>query len=336
MLLLGLFPFVGSVGQIYALIFAINVATALFTPTFEAALPEVVGSQLYPRALSMSRVAVDLEAAGGPLVAGVLMVWVGVRWTFWFDGFTYLASALLVAASRVPRAPAPRDKFPWPRFLPEVTHGTRVLLREPALRKALVLHFAEAAAGAAVIVTTVVYVREVLRMGNSAFAIVMAGVGLGSSLTGIVLARRSTRVQAALSDPAQQHLALHSWTEHALVLGGVFLAASLLPAVATPGLVLLALLWVLNGAGQALIAIPSVALLAEHSAPAERGRAYAAHFALTHLFWLITYPAAGYLARALGTSRAFTITGFFCAGLTVVAALIRAPHHHQFHSAVNA
>ena len=41
--LLALFPFTESVWQIYALIFAINAATAFFTPTFEAALPEVVG-----------------------------------------------------------------------------------------------------------------------------------------------------------------------------------------------------------------------------------------------------------------------------------------------------
>jgi NRE family putative nickel resistance protein-like MFS transporter len=63
----------------------------------------------------------------------------------------------------------------------------------------------------------------------------------------------------------------------------------------------------LNGAGQALIAIPSVALLAEHTAPEERGRAYAAHFALTHLFWLTTYPLSGYLAGAVGSPMTFTM-----------------------------
>jgi hypothetical protein len=37
------------------------------------------------------------------------------------------------------------------RFLDEITHGSRVLLREPALRQALALGFAEATAGAAAI-----------------------------------------------------------------------------------------------------------------------------------------------------------------------------------------
>jgi NRE family putative nickel resistance protein-like MFS transporter len=42
----------------------------------------------------------------------------------------------------------------------------------------------------------------------------------------------------------------------------------------------LLVLWALNGAGQALIAVPSVGLLAAHADASERGRAYAAHFAL--------------------------------------------------------
>src|SRR5215210_5808864 len=94
--LLGAFPFVKTVWHVYALIFAINAVTAFFTPAFEASIPALVGDRLYTRAVALSRVAVDLEAIAGPLVAGVLIALVGVRWTFWFDGLTYLASALLV------------------------------------------------------------------------------------------------------------------------------------------------------------------------------------------------------------------------------------------------
>src|SRR5215213_5300353 len=60
--LLALFPFITTVWQIYALIFAINAVTAFFTPTFEASIPEVVGDEHYVKALSLSRVAVDVEA----------------------------------------------------------------------------------------------------------------------------------------------------------------------------------------------------------------------------------------------------------------------------------
>ncbi|HET8654629.1 MAG TPA: MFS transporter [Longimicrobiaceae bacterium] len=323
--LLGLFPFLRAVWQIYALIFAINAVTAFFTPTFEASIPEVVGERLYTRALSLSRVATDLEAALGPLLAGVLIAWVGVRWAFWFDGLTYLASAALVLLSRVPRAEG-STAFRWSDLVREVTHGTRVLLREPALRRALVLHMAEASAGAVAIVTTIVYVRDVLGRGDVAFAVAMAALGAGSSAAALLLAKGAEEAQAATGRALLRHLRYHRWAERSLVAGGGVLALALLPGVLRPGFAILLALWALNGAGQAMIAVPSVGLLAEHTEPGEWGRAYAAHFAWTHLFWLATYPAAGFLARAAGTPLTFTVAGGLCVVLTGLASLMGTAH----------
>jgi len=77
-------------------------------------------------------------------------------------------------------------------------------------------------------------------------------------------------------------------------------------------------MWIGNGAGQALIAIPSMTLLAEHTSEAERGKAYAAHFALTHACWLITYPAAGWAGTLLGVPLTFSVFGVACALIGLV------------------
>lgn len=118
MLLLGTFPFITAVWQIYALIFAINAVTAFFTRRFETSISDIVAPALYMRARSWSRVATDVEAAGGPLVAGVLTAAGGARWALWFDGFTYLVSAILVRRSLAPRPPAPGAPFPWGELVP--------------------------------------------------------------------------------------------------------------------------------------------------------------------------------------------------------------------------
>jgi NRE family putative nickel resistance protein-like MFS transporter len=85
-----------------------------------------------------------------------------------------------------------------------------------------------------------------------------------------------------------------------LLIGGVILSISVLPGVSNPPLIVFGLLWILNGAGQALIAIPSATLVAVHTSNDERGRAFAAHFAITHAWWLIAYPVTGRLASSLG------------------------------------
>src|SRR5215210_1703865 len=164
--LLALFPFITEVWQIYLLIFLINAVTAFFTPTFEASIPEIVGDEHYVKALSYSRVAVDIEAVAAPAVAGLLVALLGVRWVFWFDAFTYLVSALLVLLVAMPFVKKAFAPLSVSGFLTELTVGTRIILREPSLRQAIVLSFAEALAGAAAIVATVVYVHDVLSHGD--------------------------------------------------------------------------------------------------------------------------------------------------------------------------
>lgn len=317
--LLVLFPFITAVWQVNALIFAINAVTAFFTPTFEASIPEVAGNKQYVQALSFSRVAVDIEAVAAPAVAGLLVALLGVRWVFWFDAFTYLVSALLVALVVIPHVAKVSTPLSWRAFLNEITHGTRVLLREPALRQALTLSLAEATAGAAAIVATVAYVRDVLGRGETAFAIVMAGLGLGSTLAAILLGRATGRYERGASDQAVLHGRRHRWTAQALLFGGLMLGLLLLPGILAPPLFVFGLLWILNGAGQALIAIPSSTLLAEHTVAEERGRAYAAHFALTHACWLISYPAVGHAAAQWGAPVTFTAAGIVCLLVTAAA-----------------
>lgn len=320
--LLALFPFVTEVWQIYAMIFAINAATAFFTPTYEASIPQVVGEAHYVKALSLSRVAVDVEAVAAPIVAGALIALVGLRWVFWFDAATYLVSALLVAATVMPRLARSAAAISLRGFVAEISHGTRVLFREAALRQALTLSIAEATAGAAAIVATVVYVKEILRQGEVAFSTVMAMVGLGSSLAAIALSRLTGRYERDSGNRAVLHGKRHRWALWALLAGGLVLGISVLPGMLQPAIFLFSLLWLFNGMGQALIAIPSATLLAEHTSEQERGRAYAAHFAWTHAFWLITYPAIGYATANLGAPRTFTAAGVFCFAVVFIALLM--------------
>lgn len=315
--LLALFPFVTEIWQVYGLIFAINAATAFFTPTFEALLPGIVGEKHYVKALALSRLAVDVEAVLAPLIAGLLVAGLGLSSAFWFDAASYLVSALLVALAVIPRLTS--GSRIAPRFWSELGAGTRILFREAALRRALLFSVAEATAGAAAIVATIVYVMDILGESELTFTIVMACVGLGSSLAALGLSRVTQRLERRSVAPAIRHGMRHRWSGYALFVGGCLLVIALLPGIALPGLLAFGLLWLINGAGQALIAVSSATLLAEHAAESERGRAYAAHFAWTHGFWLISYPAIGFATSRLGAPLTLTAAGILCAAIVSLA-----------------
>lgn len=225
--LLAVFPFISTVGQIYLLVFTINAVTAFFTPAYEASVPAVAGESDYVKALSLSRVAVDVESIAAPALAAILVTLAGVRWVFWFDAATYLISAALVLSVRMPpRGGERKDRLSARRFLAEVTHGTRIILREPALRQALALSMVEATAGAAAIVSTVVYVRDVVHRGDRAVAFAMACVGAGSALVALFLGRATSRYEAGTDSHAALHGLRHRWARATLLIGGAVLGAS--------------------------------------------------------------------------------------------------------------
>ncbi|MEO8052573.1 MAG: MFS transporter, partial [Acidobacteriota bacterium] len=141
-----------------------------------------------------------------------------------------------------------------------------------------------------------------------------------------------THLELGARGQAEIHAARHSWAKRALLSGGCVLAGVLLPGMLVPPLWVFTLLWFGNGGGQALIAIPSSTLLAEHTSTTDRGRAYAAHFALTHACWLITYPAAGWAGATWGPALAFSAFGLGCIATTTMAYALgggdSSPHKH--------
>lgn len=329
--LLAMFPFIQYVWQIYVLIFFINAATAFFTPTFDSTIPEVVGRENYVKALSLSRVATDLEALAAPLLAGILLALLGFKGLFWFNAGTYLISAALVAPCSLPHAPKPAPPFSLIPLLQELSYGTKTILGQTILRHALVYSFIEAIAGAAAIVTTVVYVRDILMLGESSFVLVMAALGLGSMLAALLLGKTTGRYESTAKYPSELHGRRHRWIEKTMFLGSIVLGLLLLPGALQPPLLIFMVLWFLNGVGQALIAIPSSTLLAEHTTEAQRGRVYAAYFALTHAFWLITYPAIGHGTSILGAPMTFTVAGIVCLLIALGVFLSRRPTVDHVH-----
>ena len=329
--LLALLPFASEIWHIYALIFLLNAATAFFTPVYEASLTTVVGEAHIVEALSVSRVAADVETVASPAVAALIVGVVGARWVFWFDGATYLASAGLLLGAAIPVVGRSTTALSLRTFTSEITYGTRAILREPSLRRAIVLSFVESLAGAAAIVATVAYVKNVLRRGDTSVAVAMAAVGVGSATTAFLLGRATGRYERGIRERSALHTKRHAWGRRALMGGGLCLGMALLPGIFVPPMTALVGLWALNGAGQALIAIPSATLLAEHTTESERGRVYAAHFALTHAFWLVSYPLIGHTVARFGAGAVFTAAGVACLVITGLADRIREPPRHHEH-----
>jgi len=92
-------PFVTQIWQIYLLIFILQSASAAFTPTFQATIPDVLPDEKdYTNALSLSRLAYDLENIISPMLAGLLLTVISYNNLFLGTVIGFIGSALFVVS----------------------------------------------------------------------------------------------------------------------------------------------------------------------------------------------------------------------------------------------
>ncbi|SEO84871.1 MFS transporter [Aquisalimonas asiatica] len=294
-----LLPFVTAVWQIYILVFLLQTASALFTPTLQATIPDILPDErTYTKALSLSRLAYDLENLLSPAFAAALLLVVTFHWLFLGTVIGFVIAALLIALTRLPDvAPHPGDTGLWHRSM----LGLRIFARTARLRGLLALNVAVAAGGAMALVNTVVYVRERLALGEAEVAIAMVAFGAGSMIVALTL----------------PGLLRHLPERPTMIAGPFLISAGLAAGLTNPGFHGLLGVWLLLGVGSSLVLTPAGRLLRRSAGEDDRPAVFAAQFSLSHACWLVTYPLAGWVGLYMGIGAVFA--GF--SALAAVAAV---------------
>jgi len=297
-------PFVSEAWQIYALMTVLYVASAAFTPAFQAMIPDMLADEAdYTKALSLSRLAADLESVASPILAAALLGFMTYNDLFAGTSIGFVFSALLVVTAGLPALSRAQQR----PFMQRLTSGLNLFARTPRLRALVGLSLATAAGGAMVFVNTVVLVQSAFSLDERATAWALAAFGGGSILAALVLPRL-----------------LENRQDRTVLLGGAVLMAAALGAGAflVRDYVSLLVVWSILGVGYSLTLTPIGRVLRRSSHAQDRPALFAAQFALSHGAWLIAYPLSGFISASFGTGPAFAALCALClAGIAATAAL---------------
>ena len=296
-------PFVTEVWQVYVLIFVLQSASAGFTPAFQATIPDVLTDEGdYTKALSLSRLAMDMESLLSPMLAAALLLVVSFDSLFWGTSLGFIASALLVVSVALPSPKPTQRRGVYDR----TTRGIRIYLRTARLRGLLALNWTAASLSAMVIVNTIIIVRADLGLSESAVAVTFAGFGGGSMIAAFALPRLLQKVKD------------RTVMLCAAILGTFVMGTAALVSASGLSLALLTALWAGVGFSYSAILTPAGRLLTRSAPPEDRPAVFAAQFTLSHACWLVLYPSSGWLITTQGTTFALAAIAI-SAGLGVLA-----------------
>jgi predicted MFS family arabinose efflux permease len=272
------------------LIFVLQASSAAFTPTFQATLPDLLPQEGdYTKALSLSRMAYDMESLVSPMLAAALLTVIGFHNLFVGTVAGFLASAALVVTVVLPAHPAPQRRS----IYDQTTRGLRIYLATPRLRGLLAINAGVAAAGSMVFVNTVVIVQAGLDLSQSAVAWALASFGAGSMLAALALPRL-----------------LEKRPDRSVMLVGIgLMVAGTFAGTWLAGHASLMALWFVLGLGYSTAQTPSGRLLRRSANQEDRPALFAAQFALSHACWLLFYPLAGWLGVHYGMPVTFVMLG---------------------------
>ncbi|MEM9669164.1 MAG: MFS transporter [Pseudomonadota bacterium] len=288
-------PFVTDIFQIYILIFILQFASGAFTPLFQSAIPDILPDEKdYTKALSLSRIAYDVESLISPMIAGALLLVLSSGSLFFVTSAGFIASAILIFFTVIPKVPK-RVEAP---FLSHLTQGFLIYSATPRLRSLFCLSVAISAAGAMVIVNTVIFVQSHLGGNETHVILAFTAFGAGSMLAAFALPRFLDHIS---------YRTLMLWATSALP--PLLLLCS---TVSKLGWVFP--LWFVVGFFYSAAQTPSGQLLRQSAHIDGRPSVYSTHFALSHLAWFVSYGLAGWLGLIAGLNAASL-------GLAAVAAL---------------
>ncbi|WP_165986289.1 MFS transporter [Streptomyces sp. YIM 98790] len=189
---LAVLTFTGEVRvyHVYALAFALGLATVADNPARQTFVSELVGPALLPNAVSLNSASFQSARIIGPAVAGVLITAVGSGWAFLYNGLSFLAPVtgllLMRTAELFPTERAPRRKG-------QLREGLAHVRARPELLWPIVLVGFVGTFGFNFPIWLVAFTDRVFHSGAGTYGLLNTLMAVGSLAGALLAAKRGSR-----------------------------------------------------------------------------------------------------------------------------------------------
>ncbi len=281
--------FVSEIWHLYIIIVLIYLSTAAFTPIYQSAIPKIFKDETnYTKALSLFRIAQDMENILSYALATLLLLFLNYNLLFLGTFIGYFVSALLISGIIFPflsKTSGEKEN----NFSTNLTLGIKRYLSISELRGLMFLNLAVSAGGSMILVNTIILVRLSLELSEIAFSITMLLFGAGCIFAAIIIPYLSKEMTVSRIMLAGSNL-----------LSLVFVALAFWLILFDFIWFVLLLAWFISGFGYTLLLTPMGRVIRMVSSVDEFSQVYSAQFSLSHLCWLFMYPLSGYLMTISG------------------------------------
>ena len=299
-LLLGVLDVTGAVElwHVYALSFALGIASAIDTPVRQSFVSELVGPEELPNAVGLNSATFNSARIVGPALAGVVIAAVGTGWVFLGNAVSFVA---VVAGLLALRTDELRPVTRLVRAKGQLREGVEYVRDRPHLLMPIALVAMIGTFGLNFQVTMALVAKELFGQGAGSFGLLTSALAVGSLVGALASARRA-------GPPRVRRLLLS-----AVAFGVLEIAVGLAPTFEV-----MAVLLVPTGIAVLTFSTTANTLIQLGSAPHVRGRVMALYILVFTGGTPVGAPLIGALAEHLGPRSGLLIGGV----VSVIGALL--------------
>jgi len=184
--------------HVYVLAFVAGLLSAIERPMRQSFFSEMAGREHLANAVALHSMILNGSRVIGPAIAGVLIAWAGVEWTFILNAVSYAAVLLGYALIRTRELHPQKVKAQPGSVLSQIAEGLRYAAKTPSFAFIFLLIGVIGTLGYNFNVTIPLIARFVLDSSPQEFGLLTAALGLGSLGAALWLAAAGARTQTFL------------------------------------------------------------------------------------------------------------------------------------------
>ncbi len=321
-------PIVTAVQAIFAALLAINsplyvsvvligligAGQAVSGPAWSATLPEIVGKEAMPRAMSLFQALYALAGIGGPGIAGLMVSKLGFVSPMIADAATFALITLVPIFLTLPFHARERG----PRVRGEVWVGLQIVRKEPVIRALTILGFSLNVTVGMYSVGELFFVLNNLHATTFAYGLVGSTFAAGALVAAVFNERREV---------SQERLPVN-------IIAGAFLAGlGVLLTGCAWNWVLLFPVAAMAGIGVSTLNAYFFALMLQRAPDVSRGRVTSAVQGVTSAGQIASFAIGGAVVTVIDPRIAILLSGIACLvttgafAPTILGTSKRNPHH---------
>ena len=293
-LVLGL-VFASGLNQIYAILFALSIVSTFFVPAQTIMIRSVTPREGLLAANALMQQAFQVVRIISPAIAGAMVKWIGAKPAYYFDGCSFIFSALMIAAILIRRENAATEPSARSQsgklksILHDLLEGARFIFTHATISFVILAMAAGMFALSCFGPLIAVYVRDTLKGTEFQFGVINSLIGVGMIFATQFITRFAKDRSKSL-----------------LVVAGLLGMGIAVMVMASIGHVVIAGIGAFGiGFGAIFIIVPTQTLMQQETPVELVGRVSSSFMSVLSISQLVGLIISGSLAQSLGIRNLF-------------------------------